>query len=232
MPELKQGSRGVEVKKLQLLLNSKLMPSPRLPLDGQFGPKTAQAVRRLQEARNLTADGVVGPKTWAALGQQGVMPMRQEISMCVLDAPWVEIAALELGIAEDSRQGFHTKRILEYHQATSLKATTDEVAWCSSFVNWVMVQAGYIGTNNALARSWLTWGRPLDPPRIGAITVIKKKGATGDVVTGSTTGYHVAFFVASSASHVRLLGGNQSDRVRYSSFALSSYGIEGYRWPK
>lgn len=37
------------------------------PVDGRYGPLTAVAVRRLQQARGLTVDGIVGPQTRAAL---------------------------------------------------------------------------------------------------------------------------------------------------------------------
>jgi cell wall-associated NlpC family hydrolase len=38
--------------------------------DGVFGPKTQAAVIAFQTAKGLTADGIVGPKTWAALNAE------------------------------------------------------------------------------------------------------------------------------------------------------------------
>jgi peptidoglycan hydrolase-like protein with peptidoglycan-binding domain len=35
--------------------------------DGLFGRETLFAVKRFQTAARLTVDGIVGPKTWAAL---------------------------------------------------------------------------------------------------------------------------------------------------------------------
>ena len=61
--------------------------------------------------------------------------------------------------------------------------------------------------------------------------VIKRKGATSDQATGSSTGNHVGFFVSSSGAHLRLLGGNQGDSVKYSNFSLAAYEIRAARWP-
>jgi uncharacterized protein (TIGR02594 family) len=228
MPVLRVGNQGPDVRKLQLLLNSTLVPPPRLSIDGDFGTRTEQAVLSLQKMKNLPQDGIVGQRTWAVLGQTfSVGAKLTNVSTCT----WMTIAEAELGVHEDAMPGYHNQRILEYHQATSLKATTDEVPWCSSFVNWVMKQAGYRGTNSALAKSWLSWGQSFEHPREGAIVVIKKKGASSDSATGSSTGFHVAFYVSSSQAHIRLLGGNQGDQVKYSNFSLNGYEVKGYRWP-
>lgn len=40
-------------------------------VDGAFGPKTAAAVLHVQHNHGLTQDGIVGPKTWAAIGITG-----------------------------------------------------------------------------------------------------------------------------------------------------------------
>jgi uncharacterized protein (TIGR02594 family) len=228
MAILKKGSSGAEVRRLQMLLNAQLVPSPRLKEDGGFGDKTHEAVMRFQRQRGLTADGVVGPATWLAVGQVG---RATPLPPTPVTRSWMDTAKAELGVHEDALPGQHTLRILEYHKTTTLKATTDETPWCSSFVNWVMIRAGHKGTNSAAARSWLEWGTKLTTPREGAITVLKKKVAGADSATGSNSGFHVAFYVSESSTHVRLLGGNQSDQVKYSNFALSAYDIKAMRWP-
>lgn len=239
MTTLQLHDRSPLVRLLQTLLNSLLTPPPHLMPDSDFGLKTEDAVRRFQKSRGLFCDGVVGPRTFTALGLKlGIPDQKQPVSKTIVSQPaasdtkdWMAIARAEDGIAENTLPGEDNKRIIEYHSATSLKATIDETAWCSSFVNWVMLQAGYKGTNSAAAKSWLTWGKELTTGQEGAITVVKKKGATSDVATGSTSGFHVAFFLSQTTTHIKLLGGNQSDKVKTSNFALASYEVKAYRWP-
>jgi len=65
-PTLRLDSRGAAVTTLQ----NKLKAAGFNPgaADGHFGPKTLAAVKAFQRAHGLTADGVVGPKTWNKLG--------------------------------------------------------------------------------------------------------------------------------------------------------------------
>lgn len=60
MKTIKKGSKGDEVKTLQKLLG--------VTVDGDFGPKTDEAVRHFQRMHDLVDDGIVGAMTWAALG--------------------------------------------------------------------------------------------------------------------------------------------------------------------
>jgi metacaspase-1 len=63
-PVLRLGSRGEDVRRLQAAL---VQHGYTLVVDGDFGAKTVGAVRDFQRNHGLTADGVVGQQTWAAL---------------------------------------------------------------------------------------------------------------------------------------------------------------------
>jgi peptidoglycan LD-endopeptidase CwlK len=56
---LKLGSKGKDVERIQRAL--------KIKVDGVFGKQTETAVKAYQKRKGLTADGIVGPKTWNML---------------------------------------------------------------------------------------------------------------------------------------------------------------------
>jgi hypothetical protein len=64
---LKPGDTGAQVKVLQRALT--LLGYPAGKVDGDYGPATVSAVMSFQSKSGLAPDGVVGPKTLAALKQ-------------------------------------------------------------------------------------------------------------------------------------------------------------------
>lgn len=62
MPQtIRQGSNNGDVGKWQAIIGA--------AVDNVFGPETKEKTIAWQKAHGLDADGVVGPKTWAAAGQ-------------------------------------------------------------------------------------------------------------------------------------------------------------------
>jgi uncharacterized protein (TIGR02594 family) len=137
------------------------------------------------------------------------------------DPPWLAVARVEIGVKE--RVGAaDNPRIIEYHKTTRLRATSDSVPWCSSFVNWCLKQAGYLGTRSAAAASFRTWGVRCEL-KPGAIVVFGK--ADPDAVgTG-----HVGFVDHFDDDWVWVLGGNQSNSVNIAKRPLSR--VVAVRWP-
>jgi murein DD-endopeptidase MepM/ murein hydrolase activator NlpD len=79
---MRTGLRGWDVAALQFALETRGFPNGGV--DGGFGPRTAAAVRRAQTFYGLTADGVAGPATLAALSRA---PVRAPGLRRPIDAP-------------------------------------------------------------------------------------------------------------------------------------------------
>jgi uncharacterized protein (TIGR02594 family) len=164
------------------------------------------------------AGGNIPPQTESdAMGgpQNGALPVVSDFRPM---PPWVRVALREIGQHEKVGPD-HNKRILQYHATTTLKATADEVPWCSSFVNWVMLKAQMERTDSAAAKSWLEWGYALEKPIYGAVVVLSRQG-----------GNHVGFFIDETADGKwLLLGGNQGNEVNESGYDADR--VIGVRWP-
>lgn len=68
-PVIRRGSKGADVLALQTRLrNGYSLYAGKLALDSDFGPSVERAVKEFQRRSGLVDDGVVGEKTWKALG--------------------------------------------------------------------------------------------------------------------------------------------------------------------
>jgi uncharacterized protein (TIGR02594 family) len=132
------------------------------------------------------------------------------------------VAAQELGVTQ-LPAGKSNPRITEYHADTNIRGYDDKASWCSSFVNWCLSQTGIIGTNSALARSWLDWGESLASPIPGCIAVLHRDDP-------SSWKGHVGFYLRHDDSYVYLLGGNQLEQVCEHFYPIGT--VLSYRWPK
>lgn len=143
----------------------------------------------------------------------------------IKDAPWIQIAKNELGVAEFPGDA-NNPRIIEYHSTTHYGLEDEKLSWCSSFVNWCIEQSGKEGTDNVAARSWSNWGSAITKPVPGCIAVLWREEP-------SSWKGHVGFYIGdhpTNSKFILLLGGNQNDSVCVSAYDKSH--VLGFRWPK
>lgn len=94
--------------------------------------------------------------------------------------------------------------------------------WCAGFVNGVLGANGVRGTGKLTARSFLAFGTVTDSPREGDIVVL----SLGDDPSKG----HVGFFAGFDAlGNVRVLGGNQGNKVSTETFSRDRVLPGGFR---
>lgn len=128
----------------------------------------------------------------------------------------LRIAAAEIG-QEEITGPEHNPRIVEYARESGITwIDDDETPWYSTFMNWVAFSASVERTDRANARSWLTVGRPADPPEPGEVVVFWRESFE------SRKG-HVSLFMgySSDGERVYVLGGNQGNQV-----GVTAYGTD------
>jgi uncharacterized protein (TIGR02594 family) len=126
------------------------------------------------------------------------------------DPPWMAVAREEMkkGIKEDPGDR-NTEEIAAYFKTINAHVGTipgQTVHWCGAFVGYCIKTCGVAAAANKVAPEavgadyWLTWDKAPDPPPVGAIVVFP--------------GEHVGFLAeGSTATKLKILGGNQSDSV-------------------
>ncbi len=144
---------------------------------------------------------------------------------------WLKIAIQELGVFEHEDPG-ENPRIVEYlhtcNNISKAKKLSDETAWCSAFINWVMIQAGFEGTDSATAQHWKDWtnGIYVSNPQKGDIVVFKR--ATNKENIKNTVSGHVGFYIEEKENEILVLGGNQNNAVNKSYYPMDGQKGDNY----
>lgn len=158
-------------------------------------------------------DGEWGPLSQAAAaGWQFPTPAdKPSLSLTPYD-----VARRHLGVREIPGKQ-HNPTILNWYRKLIVSVYDDETAWCSTFVNFCALEAGYERTGKLNARSWLHIGE----------RITTRQARQGDVIIfergNSVWQGHVAFIQSINLETGRAvcLGGNQNDAVNLQSYPLS-----------
>lgn len=132
---------------------------------------------------------------------------------------WIERARQDIGLTEIP--GPKTNSVIA-GWLKRLRAwwSDDETPWCGTAVAAWMTDCG-IEPPAAWyrAKSWATWGQPLLAPVFGCVVVFSRDG-----------GGHVGICVGQTPTgDLRILGGNQGNRVSVASFPMAR--AIAFRWP-
>lgn len=185
--------------------------------DGVMGPKTEAAIVDFKKSVGLEPRPYVGPKTLEKLFGYAVAGSSAPIANG--EPRWLVFARRYSGLREIKGKG-HAPEILAIWKAASLPYQDDETPWCAGFVGFVLESTGIRSTRSAWARSYEGWGVKLAKPVVGCVVTFKRDG-----------GGHVGFVTGrDQAGNVMVLGGNQADAVNIKPFSTAR--VTGYFWPK
>ena len=155
---LRKGDRGDDVKLLQHRLN---ILGSQLAEDGIWGVKTDQAVRNYQYKAGLTVDGIVGPKTQAALIKDAILARAAEIGAYLVKHKWHYQDK-----TYRAKSTFDATRKLEHPGAT-----------CSHYVSWVLQDVGLLTAGKRISHDN---GKVTSTGNLLGCQVIQAKGKPWD----------------------------------------------------
>lgn len=181
-----------------------------LKIDGDPGAGTRNAVIRFKANNGLRARDYIGPKTMAALYSAQAKPAPVPVARAG-EPPWLTEARALIGVKELAGPA-NNAQIMQWADDLDQWYPGDDVPWCGLFVAHCM-DKGAPGEpqnfNRLGARQWMQYGMPADEaiPPLGAVIPMWRTHKTRSV------NGHVAIVTGYNATHVRGIGGNQSDQV-------------------
>lgn len=159
----------------------------------------------------LVGSGVLFARDMGYLGQHSTRVDAADITGSISPArfsegempPWLINALREYDQSRFiGRQS--NPRIMEYLKAIPGGETADDKGdWASAFAEWCLNQSGFNGPKDMKPKAWVTWGKQIMTPKLGAIAVFNFQGTE-----------HIGFILADTEDSLVVIGGNQVDRVQ------------------
>lgn len=195
---------------------------------------------------NISVDGVVGAQTTGALRdfqRAKGLPQTGTCTAATEDALRLDPAGLSDGPAVTAPDEVMPPWMLEMYRRYGLHEVRDNATLSSwlKFGKWLGDPAKYPWCGDAIetcilrtvpgepipnspfwAQSWKDFGIDAGGPIVGAISVIRWSPSSG----------HVGITAEVTPTHIVMIGGNQSDSIRLTSFRRSSTNFIAHRWPK
>jgi len=128
---------------------------------------------------------------------------------------WYRKAKSYVGTREGAGAANNKTVLAFYKRAGHGWVKEDALPWCAAFVGAMLEDSGIRSTRNLAARSYVDYGKPVarDKARIGDIVVFKRGRSSWQG--------HVGFYAGETRTHIKVLGGNQSNAVNIRSQAKS-----------
>jgi uncharacterized protein (TIGR02594 family) len=132
---------------------------------------------------------------------------------------------------QSARSGLHRRPVAwpalvtEARKYIGTNPTAMQRRWCARFLNLILTKTGYRGTGSDAARSFASYGRRINEPRIGAIAVLSRGknqnlGHVGIVTGVDGNGNPVII----SGNHGRRVGESTYPRARVIAYVMPTDG--------